>query len=128
MLLIALFSLFVVFGAVDLTPQRARQSPIDQSKELLLTSVVIFLFNFHLFSNKIVLSVLFVFSKELFVTCDYSFKSMQFVLCGDMLKSYQNIFNFERTMCYCLCFVMLRCMSLHPFSACNELIENVFFK
>lgn len=41
MLLIALFSLFVVFGAVDLTPQRQRQSPIDQTKDLLYTSVVI---------------------------------------------------------------------------------------
>lgn len=49
MLLIALFSLFVVFGAVDLTPQRLRQSPIDQSKDLLYTSVVNLLFYFYFF-------------------------------------------------------------------------------
>lgn len=56
MLLIALFSLFVVFGAVDLTPQRLRHSPIDESKDLLYTSVVISIYLLILFFNEIVIS------------------------------------------------------------------------
>lgn len=40
MLLLGCFCLFVAFGAVDLTPQRQRQTPPDQSKEILLVNVV----------------------------------------------------------------------------------------
>lgn len=40
MLLLGCFCLFVAFGAVDLTPQRQRQSQVDQTKEILLVNVV----------------------------------------------------------------------------------------
>lgn len=40
MLLLGCFCLFVAFGAVDLIPQRQRQSPPDQTKEILLVNVV----------------------------------------------------------------------------------------
>lgn len=40
MLLFGCFCLFVAFGAVDLVPQRQRQSQTDPSKEILLVDVV----------------------------------------------------------------------------------------
>lgn len=40
MLLLGCFCLFVAFGAVDLAPQRQRQSPIDPSKDLIYSVVV----------------------------------------------------------------------------------------
>lgn len=46
MLAILCFVLFIAFGAVDVMPERVRQSRIDASKELLLTNVVCFCFYF----------------------------------------------------------------------------------
>lgn len=65
MLLLGCFCLFVAFGAVDLIPQRQRQSPPDQTKEILLVNVVrltvffVCLFFFFSFNKKFVPGTLF---------------------------------------------------------------------